>query len=487
MDEFSRKKLAKREVKYLLGQNDRLNSKYEQSGSKKQRNILIPEGNVEPVSDKIAKVLCDPVVLGHEFEPVFEKIKKFNEGFIGEDAKIATCLACNMPSAYSIQDEMFALAEKFAKRTVYKLKDPNPVETFIASADFVRALADKGLYGSDLITTFFVAPWHECYEWWCYQNTWADLLPTTYEGEKAKPGVGQVGFYRQVCIEMIGTGNWFEKEKTDFLLERLRSSGAKSSLEREALRRESAKMASDIVEMRPFICARNFSPARTILQITPEIYAYWDWGMHVTGGINIGWSEKALREKMGYPALALKVDANGRLSPQSLPWLTLDKLGSDEGSWGDLCNYLLLKKFHDLFLGFFEKMDLDAILAGLSVKSKNADAEMSEEEVAATCHLIAEAEDSEKSQSPDRLVPVKQIRRSKFFRILEFLECTIRQGKGDEIKLFRSDGRGRIFVIGDHHGNACLPNWLVRNILKRLEVTPAEWWKAVQAFGLHVV
>jgi len=330
VENSKREKLAQREVQLIKSEVNRLKNKENKSEKFKKQidSIVFPEGVVEPVPDGIGEILGSSDALGGDFMPVLEQIKEINDFFIGDDIGVATCLASNMPRVYKVQEDLFFLAKKLADYTVKRTKNINPVETFISAADFGRGLLNKGLYRTDLITPLFIVPWSNCYEWCCYQNTWADLLPINYDGNKAKAGAGDsLGFYRQVCVDAIGNSNWFEREKTEFLLEKLNSSADKNVQMRGALRDNIAQMASDIMEMRPFICSPNFSATRTVVKIAPDVYASWSWAMHVVGGISIGWSERGVREKMDQPAPALNVNAVGMLSPQSLPWLTLDKFG----------------------------------------------------------------------------------------------------------------------------------------------------------------
>lgn len=62
-------------------------------------------------------------------------------------------------------------------------------------------------------------------------------------------------------------------------------------------------------------------------------------------------------------------------------------------------------------------------------------------------------------------------------RFLEFMTrehgCSVEQGKGSEIKIWRPGTR--IFTLGRHKRNPTLPTWLIRQILKRVEITEREW------------
>lgn len=62
-------------------------------------------------------------------------------------------------------------------------------------------------------------------------------------------------------------------------------------------------------------------------------------------------------------------------------------------------------------------------------------------------------------------------------RFLEFMQrehhCSIESGKGSEIKIWRP--RTRIYTLGRHKRNPTVPAWLIRQILKRLEIPEQEW------------
>lgn len=72
---------------------------------------------------------------------------------------------------------------------------------------------------------------------------------------------------------------------------------------------------------------------------------------------------------------------------------------------------------------------------------------------------------------------IPPLRRQLFFKILGFCGVRVEQGKGSESKLIR-DGKP-IFVLGNHgYKNPTVPRFLAINILRRLEITHAEWQHA---------
>ena len=92
---------------------------------------------------------------------------------------------------------------------------------------------------------------------------------------------------------------------------------------------------------------------------------------------------------------------------------------------------------------------------------------------------MIEAEPTGDASSPGALnhARIPQIRRNLFFKILENCGVRIEQGKGSEIKLLRVGKHP--FRLGNHgYVNPTMPSFLAANILRRLEITYAEWMAA---------
>lgn len=95
-------------------------------------------------------------------------------------------------------------------------------------------------------------------------------------------------------------------------------------------------------------------------------------------------------------------------------------------------------------------------------------------------HFEAVAFVSEDADSPRGMTALPQLRRSKFFKILNNCGVRIEQGKGSEIKLLK-DG-AHPFRLGNHYGpNPTVPYFLVDSILKRMQISPDEWRLALAA------
>jgi hypothetical protein len=75
-------------------------------------------------------------------------------------------------------------------------------------------------------------------------------------------------------------------------------------------------------------------------------------------------------------------------------------------------------------------------------------------------------------------VPRRPLRAARRLAVLEGkLGCEVRQGKGSEVTVARPGGKK--FVLGHHGPNPEVPWPVLRRLLGRLAIPPAEWLRAV--------
>lgn len=75
--------------------------------------------------------------------------------------------------------------------------------------------------------------------------------------------------------------------------------------------------------------------------------------------------------------------------------------------------------------------------------------------------------------------PVPSMSMSSFFKHMKsHFACSVEQGKGSEMKIWRQDSH--IYTIGKHKKDQKLHSFLIRKVLKRLEVSTSDWLESLK-------
>lgn len=185
----------------------------------------------------------------------------------------------------------------------------------------------------------------------------------------------------------------------------------------------------------------------------------------------------------------LSVDFDGTLGCLMHPWLTLDRILGSEASALRVAHWFL-SQLHQQVVEDYLKINR-YFIGGAARAPEGVEAPQSvfDENMGAYTEWAREArelDDNEvvgevsRDSSATTRPKVPQIRRSRFFRILQACGVEIAQGKGSELKLLR--GTAHPFRLGSHYGpNPTVPTFLAAQILKRLAITHEEWRSAVEA------
>lgn len=257
----------------------------------------------------------------------------------------------------------------------------------------------------------------------------------------------------------------------------------------ERLRAELAAMARDIQEMRPLLVC-GYKSRKTALALGVGLWASWAWcGRHGIANLSVGGDEATVVRlaETNRTARFVGVDADGLLFDSRTPWLTAADAKTPPGGPRPLAlNHHVLGRFHERLFTFYDRIDLRRVRREGLVQTENGcpDEEAVVAALAASCRDLAEQEEpapegAETAQSG----PSGRIRPLRSTRLLALLAdrfgCEVRQGKGSEVTVYREGGRK--FTLG-HHGRCVeVRAAVLRRLLRRVGISPADWLHATCA------
>lgn len=279
------------------------------------------------------------------------------------------------------------------------------------------------------------------------------------------------------CRALFSVYGWKAARVFDVLLARIakgvaEGGGPAVSGEEELARIE--RLAADIRQMRPFL-VRNFRPSKAVVELPGALVAHFLWNHNDSLGLlRCAESERELlsQEHRSEFDLMAGINYRGLLTCCVNPWRTVavpdDRLPASALTVGRI----VLEAVHERLFRFYDRIDLDAILA----RWRSADPEepaSAEDETMAIAASIALVEASEEPGSePSRIT--SSLRLSRLRSLLERrFGCTARPGKGSEL-LFYRDGRPHAFV-GRHKANPRVSAVEIQSILKKLGISVREW------------
>lgn len=183
----------------------------------------------------------------------------------------------------------------------------------------------------------------------------------------------------------------------------------------------------------------------------------------------------------------LTIDFDGKFGVLRHPWMTLERILGNESALR--VAHWFLSQVHEQVIRDYLKINryfMDG--AAPPVADRDAPLATFGEHLGDYTEWVCEAQEVVDGAEVDQRGAtdlhvasrprVPQVRRSRFFRILEACGVKITQGKGSELKLLR-DG-ARPFRIGNHYGpNPTIPALLAAQILKRLRISHDDWQAAV--------
>jgi hypothetical protein len=245
-------------------------------------------------------------------------------------------------------------------------------------------------------------------------------------------------------------------------------------------------MVDDIFEAYPYL----------ILDTVDQMYPFEIQAVERFGGLTFSghggmaqfvFSDFALTESVGSTVFGggLSVNWDGKLSFYLHPWRTLEQVYGYEDSLRLSC--WLLEQVHGRLVSHYlhaEPIYRDRLKAQVET-SDLGEADLAQQTAIYASWVKQAQETLPPEPEGDNAVngrnnhsSIPQIRRNLFFKVLSNCGVTVEQGKGSEIKLLRH-GR-HPFRLGNHgYVNPTIPSFLAANILRRLEISHAEWKDAL--------
>lgn len=235
-------------------------------------------------------------------------------------------------------------------------------------------------------------------------------------------------------------------------------------------------MADDLTEMR-LLLARNFSPAKTVIPMSDDFAVACTWiATHGVLELIVGPGERQLIENIprrrSSRNVVLRLD--GLLIQEKHPWLSARDVPSQTNVSNLAVNCYMLELIHEKLLSFYLQIDFGNIRRRYE-QHETGDAP-DDEVLAVSCRdLVRDDEATEATEKIDRSSRrIRPLRMDKFLRKLEGLGCEIRGSRGSEVAVYRPGGR--VYRLGHRKE---VHTETVKNVLTRLDISPAEWCAAV--------
>ncbi|CAM8645304.1 hypothetical protein MCEMSHM24_03591 [Comamonadaceae bacterium] len=179
----------------------------------------------------------------------------------------------------------------------------------------------------------------------------------------------------------------------------------------------------------------------------------------------------------------LELDYFGQITFATHPWMTLQRNFSEEDSL--LLTYWLLQQIHPQVVR--EYLSIEQYYLREPTQSPLGQTTPDFNETA--YWQKPDVENDSQNLTSDKVVlteevrdkgVLKQMRQTRFFKLLNFCGVQVEQGKGSELKLLK-DG-AHPFRLGSHYGpNPTIPSFMIDSILKRMQITHEQWRVALNA------
>ena len=322
--------------------------------------------------------------------------------------------------------------------------------------------------------------------WKIYDRTLRPLITCTFDREQLAPDF-EVALEEPNVAEYIGeVVKLYQWQHANVLHETLALVAESLDEKQRAysvdqIRDRLSRLVADIQEMRPFL-RHNFSPDKVLLEVAPGVVLSFLWavgrGMAV---IPVAPTKEDLIEdlKANASPIVLNLWYDGQVTNHPMPWIDAEHVALSE-PFALHANLVIVEALHAKLYSFYEKIDIDAILARFKSRAKDQPEaeEPTDEEFAAICQVIAEPIDQVEAGGGTASGVIRAVRVKRLLSILaDKLGCEVRQGKGSEIVVFRQGGHH--FRLGHHKQNSYVPTPVIKNILKHIGVSFEEWLGAM--------
>jgi hypothetical protein len=281
------------------------------------------------------------------------------------------------------------------------------------------------------------------------------------------------------CRYIFAIYDWKMVRVFDTLLGRMvqgLAARGKAPLSREEELARIGRLADDIHEMRPFL-VRNFRPSRAVVALPGDLMAHFIW-MHNDrlGILRCAATERELldqdqRSDVEWP---LGISYGGVLCCHVNPWRNVVSCAESLPAPALTVGRVVLEALHAKLFGFYDKIDLGAILAPWRSDDPGKP-ESADEEAMVIAASIASASIAVTEEPARETRPItSSLRLSRLQSLLERrFGCTARPGKGSELLFYREGGRHAF--VGRHKANPRVSAVEIQSILRKLGIPVLEW------------
>jgi hypothetical protein len=451
--------------------------------SREKSAFRLPSGTHRFVGEEPTRIL----------QGLLYEVWEHNERFVGESQIDAAVQLNGSPEQVDIIERGYAFAQDYVARRVPRTNNRDhgcPYRKFLRLYnELIPAIDQIGLIegeGDEIklvdVTGHFLAMMCDFMAWSFFEATWKDDVTWA--------AAGRVGFRRHPEIEP----GLLEQCYTIFSIYRWQLAGAYDLLTTRLSRalvdecqplppgEEQARielLADGLLQMKPFL-VRNFRPSRAVVALPGDLVATFSWATNNRVGLlKCATSESKLveQEQRGIVDLPLGISHQGLLTCFVNPWRTAGTAELDLPVPPLTVNRVVLEAVHDLLFGFYDQIDVEAILDRWRTTGEATEATVEEVDEVIAASITVDAQRGEEAVAAPTGRVTSSLRLSRLLSILEGrFGCTSRQGKGSELVLYREGSLQA--VVGRHKTNPQLSAMGIRRILKKLGITVSEWLDA---------
>lgn len=443
-----------------------------------------------------------PVVLRDEGNALIEETRQINNRYAGVDIRSLQALLVGDLETIDLKERVLVWAEKMTHAVLFKARRQiaeNCVKAYSnLYRSFIHEIDTKIAHGTDHMYSVTWSSAMEAIPYWLIDAIFVQTGFVTGAHESDQHFVlggtlllNRVEAYfltQQFTLYNFETIAYSREIILTPLHRTLLSGGTLPSI--ETMRRQTALFLADLLEAFPYLLSSTRVGKHLFSLPGTTCVAAFDYIAN-DGFARFMFSDSKERFEreivLGSCRGILEVGFDGRIAFYMMPWMTLARVFGTEASL--VLTYCLLKIAHEKVVADYLKIK-DYYLDPRPIASPIKMDEIDEGDgFTSYTDWVREAQDEavdleigEGSDAQEKPL-IAQMRRTRFFKLLRNCDVTIESGKGSEIKLLRPTFHP--FRMGNHYGsNPTVPSYLIANILKRLQITRAEWRHAIANVSL---
>ena len=415
---------------------------------------------------------------------------EINEQFVGEPQLDAFVQLNGCPEQIDIIERSLEWARGYVARRVARVSTRdrgcpyrkfhrlyNELLPFIDQIGLVEE-EDGAVTSADAIGQL-LGPMCDYVAWSFFEATWAGDARWHDDGSAELPAVPGVDPEIQMqCRRVFSVYNWKQVRIFDQMMDRFGRALAAKGIEVAPEADELARihlMAQDMLEMKPFL-VRNFRPEKAVAPLVDGIVGGFMWAnLNRLGILRCGPTERALLEehRRSLSMLPLGIRYDGLLTCNVNSWRTAANHEPNLPAPPLTINRVVLEAVHAKLFGFYDQIDVDAILDRWRSTEEAIESTEEEDEAIAASIAVDARREVEAGMAPAGRVS-SSLRLNRLLSILEGeFGCTSRSGKGSELVVYREGALQA--VVGRHKANPQVSAMSIRRILRKLGIAVREW------------